>query len=129
MTLYPSPSPFRVIYKTKRPRKGKKASIFALYCFAFFWSYICQDGNTRAGTVLINCQLTRSCAPTDKTHWFVRSLQLFFTCQSYVMMYRIMYHIVTVVLRCVLYCEKLYCCSPISHIRYPILQLPFRKQP
>jgi len=33
-----------------------------------FQSGIFQDGGTKACAVLISCQMTQSCAPTDKTH-------------------------------------------------------------
>ena len=51
--------------------------------------------------------------PQTKT-WLVRSSQLFFACQLYVMMYHIIYRMVALVSRYVhvWYHEKLYCCSP-----------------
>ena len=85
-------------------------------------SCIFQDGGTKACAVLISCQLTQSCAPTDKTQPFVRSSQLFFAGELYVLMHRIVYHTAALISRYVSYREKLYRCSP-THSNYKLLQL------
>lgn len=62
--------------------------MFALYCFACFWSHVFQE----ACTVSISCQLTVLYTHGQNT-WFVHSWQLFYACQCIVLwhLYQDMY--------------------------------------
>jgi len=100
----PKSKPFQSYLKG--PGKGKKSSIFALYCFMCFQSRIFQDGSTKSRAVSINCQLTHSCAPLDKTHGssILCSSSLPVSCIS--LMYHIMYCIMALVSRYVSYRKR-----------------------
>ena len=84
----------------------EKSSIFALYCFACFWSR----------TLYLSRWWHKSMHSSNKlsadTVLCTHGLSVLRSCQLHVMIYRIMYRGVALVSRYVLYHEKLYCCNP-----------------
>ena len=88
----------------------EREKVLFFLCTALHVSSIFQDGGKKAWAVPISCQVTVLCA-SGQNLWFVCSLQFFFACQLYLMMYRIGC-IMALVLRYVLHREKLSCCSP-----------------